>query len=104
MSDELRVNDVLAATAYALRPVRIVNGEAMHYTATTFPRGARSGCERMLRILDATGHLTGRPGDRLEDLWIDVLDEHGDILQEWPIDRRGFRYLRSKLRFVREAN
>jgi len=58
----------------------------------------------MLRILDATGHLNGRPGAKLDDLWVDVLDESGDILQEWPIDRRGFEYLRTKLRFVREVN
>lgn len=102
MSDEIRIDAVLAAKAHALRPVRIVKGEPVHYTATTFPNDPRAGCERMLRILDATGHLSGYPGDQIDTLWVDVLDEGGDILQEWPIDRRGFEYLRRKLRFVRE--
>jgi hypothetical protein len=99
-----RTDVFLAPTAHALRPVRALkNNDCVHYTATTFPNGPRAGCERMLRILDATGHLKGVPGDKLEDLWLDVLDDAGDILQEWPIDRRGFEYLRSKLRFVRET-
>ena len=100
-STTLTVDAALHANAFALRPVRMVKDVAIHYSATTFPQSPRSGCERLLRILDSTGHLMGYPGSDLDDLWVDVLDDQGDILQEWPIDRGGFEYLRRKLRFVK---
>lgn len=96
------INELLPPTAHALRPVRVVGDEAVHYTGTTFPDCPRAGCERMLRMADVTGGL-GRAGEKLADLWVDVLDENGDILQEWPVDRKCFEYLRGKLRFVRET-
>lgn len=36
------------------------------------------------------------------ELLVDVLDCQGDILQSWPVDRKAFEYLRSKLGFVVE--
>lgn len=102
--DDLAVIDkLLPLSAHALRPVRIVKDVAVHYTATTFLQNPRSGCELTLRRLGSFGCLTGVPGDKLENLWVDVLDAQGDILQEWPITRNGMEYLRQKLRFVRES-
>jgi len=102
--DDLAVIDkLLPPEAHALRPVRIVRDVAVHYSATTFPQNPRGGCELTLRRLGGFGHLTGVPGDKLEDLWVDVLDAQGDILQEWPITRKGMEYLRRTLRFVRET-
>ncbi len=101
MSEAQTIGQQLAKTAYALRPVRIVNGEAIHYTATTFPKDPWAGCERTLRVAQVTGDL-GRPGGTLGDLWVDVLNENGDILQEWPVGQKCFEHLRRKLRFVRE--
>ncbi len=93
------IDSVLAQDAAFLRPARIINDDLRHYTPTAFENG-RSGIERMLRILNATGHLMGYPeeGGR-GDIWVDVLDDKGDILQEWPIDRRGFNFMRSRLGF-----
>lgn len=95
------INDLLSVNAHALRPVRIVQGNAVHYTATTFPNGPRAGCSQMLRMAEVTGGL-GRVGEELQDFWVDVLDANGDILQEWPANKRCFDYLRRKLRCVRE--
>lgn len=101
MEAELTIDQQLAKTAHALRAVRVIKGEAVNYTATTFPDAPRAGCERTLRIARVTGEL-GRAGDPLGDLWLDVLDENGDILQEWPVGPKCFAHLRRKLRFVRE--
>lgn len=103
MEAELTIDQQLAKTAHALRPVRVIKGEAVNYTATTFPNGPRAGCERTLRVAQVTGDL-GRAGGQLGDLWLDVLDENGDILQEWPLGPKCFEHLRRKLRFVRESD
>jgi len=95
------INDLLSVSAHALRPVRMVQENPVHYTATTFPNGPRAGCSQMLRMADVTGGL-GHAGEELKDFWVDVLDANGDILQEWPINKKCFDYLRRKLRFVRE--
>ncbi|MFV5212726.1 hypothetical protein ACLIIZ_03225 [Azonexus caeni] len=103
MDDLTVIDKLLSPEAHALRPVRVVNNVAIHYTATTFPNGPRAGCELYLRRMECFGYLVGVPGDKLEDLWVDVLDVNGDILQEWPINRNGMEYLRRTFRFVREA-
>ncbi len=93
------VAEAIAKEAFALRPVRVVDEVEVHYTATTFPGNPYSGCEITIRRCEAFGHLkSAHP-----DLWVDVLDEDGDILQEVPISRRGFEYLRRVLRFQREG-
>lgn len=90
-------------SAHALRPVRIVKEELVNYSGTTFPNNPYAGCEMMLRRCEAFGHVWPLPEDQsLPDLFIDVLDAQGDILLEVPISKKGFEYLRSKLRFVRE--
>lgn len=103
--DELveAIDKLLATEAHALRPVRVVKDAPVHYSATTFPQGPRSGCELYLRRMASFGYLAGTPADKPEDLWVDVLDANGDILQEWPINRKGMEYLRRTFRFVREA-
>lgn len=102
--DDLAVIDkLLPPAAHALRPVRVVKDVAVHYSATTFPQGPRAGCELTLRRLGGFGYLAGIPGNKLEDLWVDVLNASGDIIQEWPITRKGMEYLRRTLRFVRES-
>lgn len=101
MSEAQTIGQQLAKTAHALRPVRIVNGEAIHYTATTFPKDPWAGCEHTLRVAHVTGDL-GQPGGTLGGLWVDVLNENGDIIQEWPMGRKCFEHLRRKLKFVRE--
>lgn len=103
MDDFAVIDKLLSPEAHALRPVRVVKDVAIHYTATTFPNGPRAGCELYLRRMGCFGHLAGVPGDKLEDLWVDVLDAQGDILQEWPINRKGMEYLRRTFRFVRES-
>jgi hypothetical protein len=102
MESDLSIDEQLAKTAHALRPARLVSGRIVHYSAVTFPSDPRSGCERTLRIAQVRGDLGQADGD-ISDLWIDVLDQHGDILQEWPVGPKGFELLRSKLRFVRES-
>lgn len=97
------INKLLSLEAHALRPVRVVKNVPVHYSATTFPNNPRAGCELILRRMGCFGHLAGVAGDKLNDLWVDVLDAQGDILQEWPITRKGIEYLRRTLRFVREA-
>ncbi len=100
VSVETDLNINLNPRAFALRPVRVVekNNEFRFYTAITFPRAPWNGCELYLRRCKAFGYLKE---DRA-DLVIDVLDKNGDIIQDFPITRDGFEYLREKLKFVVE--
>lgn len=99
MSDN-SLNVGLDANAFALRPVRIVESSNSFriYSATTFPNDPWKGCELYLRRCKAFGYLKEERGD----LVIDVLDKDGDIIQDFPITRDGFEYLREKLKFVVE--
>lgn len=72
----------------------------MHYTATTFPDGPALGCALYLRRCEAFGYIE----PQLRDLWIDILDDQGDILVEVPVSARGFNYLRRVLRFTMEES
>jgi|GEM_PF-5229052 len=90
--------ELLAATAHALRPARIVREELRHFTATTFPQGAREGCALYLRRLEAFGMI----GVEKDDQWVDVLDVQGDIVHEVPLTKRGFEWLRGQFKFVLE--
>lgn len=83
--------------AYALRPVRtLVKQNAFrYYEAITFPDDPRGGCELYLRRCKICGYLK----DDGNGLVIDVLDEQGDVVQDFPITRQGFEYLRRTLRF-----
>lgn len=81
--------------AVALRPVRFLpeKNQIRYYEAITFPRDPFGGCSMYLRRC---------LGNLIEDgsnLTIDVLDAAGDIIQEYPITREGFEYLRRTLKF-----
>jgi len=93
------LNPPLDKNAFALRPARMLvkKNEFRHYEATTFPANPFNGCSMYLRRCF---------GDLKEDdsnLSIDVLDENGDIIQEYPITRKGFNYLRMVLKFKVEC-
>jgi hypothetical protein len=87
--------------AFALRPVRVdvKNDRFIDYEATTFPKNPQSGCSLIVRRLSACGFI-------VQDsyLMLDVLDEEGDIIQDFCISREGFEYLRRQLKFRRERD
>lgn len=86
--------------AVALRPVRM-NEKAQTFTfyeGTTFPRNPYGGCNLYLRRCHAFGYLEADAGN----LIVDVLNADGDIIQDFPITRKGFEYLRRTLKFKRE--
>lgn len=93
------LNPPLHKNAFALRPVRMLvkKNEFLYYEAITFPENPFNGCSMYLRRC---------LGDLKEDgsnLLIDVLDENGYIIQEYPITRKGFNYLRRVLKFQVEC-
>lgn len=96
------MNIELDKTAYAIRPVRVdrKNDTFIYYEGTTFPKGAYEGCELALRRCHSFGYLK----DDGSDLIVDVLDQDGDIVQDFPITRKGFEYLRRQLKFKRAAS
>lgn len=83
--------------AVALRPVRIVGGVLRVYEGTTFPRGPFVGCETAIRRLSATGGLAD--GEDCRYAVLDVLDEEGDVIQDFALTKSGFNYLRRQWRF-----
>lgn len=85
----------LHPAAHALRPVRIVGDAFRFYEATTFPRIPWAGCELYLRRCRAFGYLR-EDGSRI---MVDVLDENGDIVQDFPLTHGGLKYLRRCLCF-----
>jgi hypothetical protein len=75
--------------AHALRLARFDErkNDAVHYEAVTFPNGPRNGCwmyltRAMLSGVDGAGNYL-----------VDILDEEGDIIQDFPVSRQGARYL-----------
>jgi hypothetical protein len=93
-------NQALSLDAVALRPVRMdkKRDTFILYEGTTFPRNPWAGCELYLRRCRAFGFLVSDE----RDLLIDVLDADGDIIQDYPISRQGFEYLRRTLKFKRD--
>ncbi len=91
-------------TAHALRPMRIDRDEnPVHYTATTFPQNPYSGCEITIRRMESFGFvLPQEPGNLRGNLFVDLLDSEGDIIDTLAVTRDGFEYLRRALRFRRE--
>jgi len=89
------IHEILNPRAVALRPVRALKDGLRYYEATTFPQNPWGGCELYLRRLAFFGHLR----EDGSSLVIDVLDEHGDIIQDFPVTRQGFNLLRRWLRF-----
>ncbi len=89
------LNPPLDKNAFALRPVRMLvkTNEFVHYEALTFPADPFNGCSLYLR------RCLGNLKDDGSNLSIDVLDKSGDIIQDYPITRNGFEYLRRVLKF-----
>lgn len=87
----------LPENAHALRAIRLVvkNNDIRNYTAVTF-ENPYQGCELWLRRCNAFGYLNV-VDDAMTN--IDVLDKKGDILETYPISRKGFNYLRRSLKF-----
>ncbi len=87
--------------AHALTLFRALrNGEGRAYTAVTFPRGPRQGCERTIRMARAVGWVTEwdeTPPERAYGV-LDVLNEAGDIIQDFPVTTaRGFQQIKRRL-------
>lgn len=83
--------------AHALTVFRVLpNGEGRRYTAVTFPSAPRRGCEQFVRMSRAVGWIGGQWASAYGVL--DVLNEDGDIVQDYPIpDARAFRGIKRKL-------
>ena len=91
------MSEPLNTGAHALRPVRIIGDSLREYEAVTFPDNPYQGCELYLRRCHAFGYLK----DDGSNCLIDILDKGGDIIQDYPITRDGFDYLRRTLKFRR---
>lgn len=88
--------------AAALRPWRIKDERPVHFTAAFF-QDPFAGCELTIRRMDCFGMVTEpHDGSLAGERFVDVLDAQGDILTTFEINRKGFEYLRRKLRTVRE--
>ena len=86
----------LPAETVALRPVRALPAENAFrfYTGVTARAGvdARAWCATILRRCALTGGLK----DDAALLTLDVLDAQGDVIDDFPLSRRGLEYLREK--------
>lgn len=101
--DYREIAKILKPEAFALRPVRVIGDGFRYYEATTFPQDPWKGCELYLRRLAFFGHLR-EDGKEGQEIVIDVLDANGDIIQDFPVTREGFRLLRRWLRFKVDAS
>lgn len=93
-----RINNLtinLSSEAVAIRPVRIVADELREYEAITFPQNPWQGCEIYLRRCAAFGFLNASEQYAV----IDILNNDGDIIQDFSVNRSGFKFLKSKLKF-----
>ena len=80
---------VIPAVAVALRPVRFLPGDGLrYYTATTFPRDPRAGCDLYYRRCRAFGGVDGEQAGIC-----DVLDAAGDVVADFPLTAHGLDYL-----------
>lgn len=93
----------IPAAAHALRPMRIDKRDhPIHYTATTFPRGAYAGCELTIRRMECFGMLVPQSSQLEGSRFVDVLDAEGDILDTIGVTQKGFEYMRRVLGVRRE--
>ena len=93
--------------SYALRPVRVDerNDRFVFYEAVTFPsasEGRRATCAMYLRRAQVCGRLNLDSSN----YQIEILDENGDPIKEFPVERGAFRYLieKLKLKVIREKD
>lgn len=95
----------LSPDAHALSAFRALpNGEGRSYTATWFPGGPWDGVSRFIRMCRAVGWIReGMPSAESYAV-LDVLDEDGNIVQDFPIpDARAFQGIKKKLDLRVEA-
>lgn len=96
MTEERRESGV-ALDAHALTVFRVLgSGEGRAYTATTFPTDPWAGCEHFIRMCRAVGWI--RPSTEDGYGVLDVLNENGDIVQDFAIvDNRAFQQIKRRL-------
>ncbi len=98
------ISEAVPQEAAALRPWRIKADHAVHFTAAWFVE-PYSGCEITIRRMDAFGMvLAPHEGPYVGDTLVDVLDKNGDIIQTFEVTKKGFEYLRQKLKAKREPS
>lgn len=80
--------------AYALQFMRVIKGkdEGRYYTPLYFPESPRS---RLAGFLNRLRLFNG--GEDYATL--DILDEEGDIIQDFVVSRDGFKYAQRTLKF-----
>lgn len=84
--------------AFALRPIRVLkNGRMRVYEAVTFPE-AEGGPGNAIHMYLQRG-MMGEPGQTESDLVVDILNENGDIIQDFLVTKTTFRYLQRTLKF-----
>jgi hypothetical protein len=87
--------------SHALTLFRVLpNGEGRAYTAVTFPRDPFAGCERTIRQARACGFIATDADYGV----LDVLNEQGDIVADYAVTARGFRWLKRRLGLVVAAS
>jgi len=101
---EARWYTAVLPTAVAMRPVRIKpkTNRIITYTATTFvTQHKASAIDQLIRMLGSS--RLGKEETKGDDRFVlDILDAEGDIIQEYILNRQGFKYLRMKLKFTVE--
>ena len=101
---EARWYTAVLPTAVAMRPVRIKpkTNRIITYTATTFvTQDKASAIDQLIRMLGSS--RLGKEETKGDDRFVlDILDAEGYIIQDYPINRQGFKYLRMKLKFTVE--
>lgn len=89
----------LQPAAVALSAIRPLPSGSFHqYTAATFPQNPWQGCEHMIRMARACGFVTTCSGVCDCYAVLDVLDDDGDVIQDFCITTpRAFRWFYRKL-------
>lgn len=83
--------------AHAVSAFRVLaNGTGRQYSAVWFPKRPRGGIEQLLRQARAFGNVRPQGWDAYALL--DILDENGDIIQDYTIpNAKAFRWWYRKL-------
>lgn len=71
------------------------DGTGRQYTGSYLPSNPWQGCEHWIRTLRHLGFIATKPEDDYAVL--DVLAENGDIVQDFPLTKAGFKYTYRKL-------
>jgi hypothetical protein len=87
--------------AHALSAFRVLpNGNGRAYSATFFPRDPWAGLEQFIRQGHAVGAIKSN-GDGPDYAVLDVLNEEGDIVQDFTIPTAdAFQQVRRRLKLV----